>query len=99
METRPSNPGRPGRAACLAGLHAEVVIDATPDEVFDSIIQPEHFRRWFGANVDIEPLGSSASINVSARDGGPRWSACPFSLGMPERFADCPYDMIVGGDR
>ncbi|HEY7487797.1 MAG TPA: SRPBCC domain-containing protein [Streptosporangiaceae bacterium] len=36
-------------------LHATVVIDAAPDEVFDSMIQPEVFRKWFGANVDIEP--------------------------------------------
>src|SRR5262249_60840822 len=37
-----------------ADLHAEVVIDATPEAVFDSLTQPEHFRRWSGANVDIE---------------------------------------------
>jgi uncharacterized protein YndB with AHSA1/START domain len=36
-------------------LHASVVIDAAPDKVFDSMIQPEVFRKWFGANVDIEP--------------------------------------------
>src|ERR1700736_1218344 len=36
-------------------LHASVVIDAAPDEVFDSMTQPEQFHRWFGANVDIEP--------------------------------------------
>ena len=38
-----------------AELHASVVIDAAPDKVFDSMIQPEQFRKWFGANVDIEP--------------------------------------------
>jgi uncharacterized protein YndB with AHSA1/START domain len=36
-------------------LQASVVIDAEPDEVFDSLTQAEHFRRWFGAHVDIEP--------------------------------------------
>src|SRR5262249_56595525 len=36
-------------------LRASVVIDAAPDEVFDSMTQPEQFHRWFGANVDIEP--------------------------------------------
>jgi uncharacterized protein YndB with AHSA1/START domain len=36
-------------------LRAEVVIDASPEAVFDSMTQPEHFRRWFGAHVDIEP--------------------------------------------
>ncbi|GGM82105.1 SRPBCC domain-containing protein [Dactylosporangium sucinum] len=38
-----------------AELHAAMVIDAAPDEVFDSMIQPEVFRQWFGAHVDIEP--------------------------------------------
>ena len=38
-----------------AELHASVVIDAAPDKVFDSMIQPEQFRKWSGANVDIEP--------------------------------------------
>jgi len=32
-----------------------VVVDAAPQAVFDSLTQPEHFRAWFGANVDIEP--------------------------------------------
>lgn len=35
---------------------AHVVIDAPPDAVFDSLVRPEVFRRWFGANVDIEPF-------------------------------------------
>jgi uncharacterized protein YndB with AHSA1/START domain len=38
-----------------ADLRAEVVIDAAPDAVFDSMTQAEQFRRWSGANVDIEP--------------------------------------------
>ena len=36
-------------------LRASVVIDAAPGEVFDSMVKPEVFRQWFGANVDIEP--------------------------------------------
>jgi uncharacterized protein YndB with AHSA1/START domain len=36
-------------------MRAEVVIDAAPEAVFDSMIKPAHFREWFGANVDIEP--------------------------------------------
>ena len=36
-------------------LRAEVVIDAAPEAVFDSMIDPEQFKRWFGAKVDIEP--------------------------------------------
>jgi uncharacterized protein YndB with AHSA1/START domain len=38
-----------------AELSASVVIDAAPDQVFDSLTQAEQFRRWSGANVDIEP--------------------------------------------
>ena len=38
-----------------AELHTSVVIDAAPDKVFDWMIQPEQFRKWSGANVDIEP--------------------------------------------
>ncbi len=36
-------------------LRAEVVIDAAPEAVFDSMTQAEQFRRWSGAYVDIEP--------------------------------------------
>ena len=32
-----------------------MVIDATPEQVFDSMTQPEQFHRWFGVNVGIEP--------------------------------------------
>jgi uncharacterized protein YndB with AHSA1/START domain len=38
-----------------ADLRASVVIDATPDKVFDSMTQSDLFCKWFGANVDIEP--------------------------------------------
>ncbi len=36
-------------------LRASVVIDAPREQVFDSMTQAEVFRRWSGANVDIEP--------------------------------------------
>jgi uncharacterized protein YndB with AHSA1/START domain len=36
-------------------LRASVIIDAAPEAVFDSLTQPEQFREWSGANVDIEP--------------------------------------------
>jgi uncharacterized protein YndB with AHSA1/START domain len=36
-------------------LRASVVIDAAPEQVFDSMTQPEQFHRWFGVNVGIEP--------------------------------------------
>ena len=36
-------------------LRASMVIDAAPEQVFESMTQPEQFRRWFGANVAVEP--------------------------------------------
>jgi uncharacterized protein YndB with AHSA1/START domain len=36
-------------------LQVSVVVDAAPEAVFDSLTQAEQFRKWFGANVDIEP--------------------------------------------
>ncbi|MGI6873683.1 MULTISPECIES: SRPBCC family protein [Amycolatopsis] len=52
-------------------LRASVVIDAAPDEVFDSMIQPEVFRKWFGANVDIEPrLGGRFAMGGFDLDPG-----------------------------
>jgi uncharacterized protein YndB with AHSA1/START domain len=50
--------GRPMTPMCdftAAELHAEIVIDAAPQAVFDSMTRPEHYGRWFGAKVDIEP--------------------------------------------
>lgn len=52
-------------------LRASVVIDAAPDAVFDSMIQPEVFRKWFGANVDIEPyLGGRFAMGGFELDPG-----------------------------
>ncbi|HEY3471108.1 MAG TPA: SRPBCC domain-containing protein [Amycolatopsis sp.] len=52
-------------------LRASVVIDAAPDEVFDSMIQPARFREWFGANVDIEPrLGGRFAMGGFELDPG-----------------------------
>ncbi|MFC7479392.1 SRPBCC domain-containing protein [Luedemannella flava] len=50
--------GRELTPACdftSSDMRTSVLIDAAPDKVFDSMVQPEHFRRWFGAHVDIEP--------------------------------------------
>ncbi|WP_020415969.1 SRPBCC family protein [Amycolatopsis sp. ATCC 39116] len=52
-------------------LRASVVIDAAPEEVFDSMIQPEVFRKWFGAKVDIEPrLGGRFAMGGFELDPG-----------------------------
>jgi uncharacterized protein YndB with AHSA1/START domain len=49
-------------------MRAEVLIDAAQDAVYDSLANPEKFRRWFGANIDIEPYV------------GGRWSMGGFEL-------------------
>jgi uncharacterized protein YndB with AHSA1/START domain len=36
-------------------MREEVLIDASPDAVYDSLMDPETFARWFGAHVGIEP--------------------------------------------
>ncbi len=56
-------------------LRASVVIDAAPDTVFDSMVQPEVFRTWFGANVDIEPYvgGRFAMGGFELDPGGARF--------------------------
>lgn len=34
---------------------AQVVIAAPPDEVYDSLLDPEQVRRWFGCPLEVEP--------------------------------------------
>lgn len=36
-------------------MREQILIAADREAVFDSLLDPEKFRRWFGANVDIEP--------------------------------------------
>jgi uncharacterized protein YndB with AHSA1/START domain len=49
--------GRPLTPKCdftSTEMRAEVLIAAEPQKVFESFTDPAQFRRWFGANVDIE---------------------------------------------
>jgi len=49
--------GRPLTPKCdftTAEMRAEVLIAAEPQKVYESMTDPAQFRRWFGANVDIE---------------------------------------------
>jgi uncharacterized protein YndB with AHSA1/START domain len=32
-----------------------VTVGATPDEVYRSLMEPDRFRQWFGANITVEP--------------------------------------------
>jgi uncharacterized protein YndB with AHSA1/START domain len=36
-------------------MREQVLIDASPDAVYDSLMNAEKFTRWFGAHVGIEP--------------------------------------------
>ncbi len=71
-------------------LHASVVIDAAPDKVFDSMIQPEVFRKWFGANVDIEPHvgGRFAMGGFELDPGGAKFVEFEPGRKASLRFAD-----------
>jgi uncharacterized protein YndB with AHSA1/START domain len=71
-------------------LRASVVIDAAPDKVFDSMIQPEVFRKWFGANVDIEPyLGGRFAMGGFEMDpGGAKFVEFEPGRKAALRFAD-----------
>ena len=66
--------GRPQTPKCdftSTEMRAEVVIDATPEAVFDSMTQADQFLRWFGANVDIEPyLGGRFAMGGFELDPG-----------------------------
>jgi uncharacterized protein YndB with AHSA1/START domain len=52
-------------------LRAALVIDAAPEEVFDSMTRSEVFRKWFGAIVEIEPrLGGRFAMGGFELDPG-----------------------------
>jgi uncharacterized protein YndB with AHSA1/START domain len=67
-----------------------VLIDATPEAVFDSLTQPEHFRRWSGANVDIESYvgGRFAMGGFELDPGGARFVEFEPGRKATLRFAD-----------
>ena len=71
-------------------LHACVVIDAAPEQVFDSMTQPEQFHRWFGARVDIEPYagGRFAMGGFELDPGGARFVEFEPGRKATLRFAD-----------
>jgi uncharacterized protein YndB with AHSA1/START domain len=71
-------------------LQASVVIDAAPEAVFDSLTQPEQFRKWFGANVDIEPYvgGRFAMGGFDLDPGGIKFVEFEPGRKATLRFAD-----------
>jgi uncharacterized protein YndB with AHSA1/START domain len=73
-----------------AELRATVVIEAAPEAVFDSLTQAEHFRKWFGANVDIEPYvgGRFAMGGFDVDPGGIKFVEFEPGRKATLRFAD-----------
>jgi uncharacterized protein YndB with AHSA1/START domain len=73
-----------------AELRVSVLIDASPDAVFDSMIRPDVFRQWFGANVDIEPHvgGRFAMGGFELDPGGARFVEFEPGRRATLRFAD-----------
>ncbi|MEQ4718952.1 SRPBCC domain-containing protein [Nonomuraea sp. B19D2] len=55
-----------------ADLRAEVTIDASPSQVFDSLIDSEVVTRWFGYPIEIEPyVGGRFAMGGLANDPSP----------------------------
>ncbi len=85
-----------------AELRASVVIDAAPEAVFDSLTQPEHFRNWFGAHVDIEPyVGGRFAMGGFEQDpGGIKFVEFEPGRKATLRFADGQTDSweLAGSD-
>jgi uncharacterized protein YndB with AHSA1/START domain len=73
-----------------AELQASMVIDAAPDKVFDSMIEPEQFRRWSGGNIDIEPYvgGRFAMGGFELDPGGAKFVEFEPGRKATVRFAD-----------
>ncbi|HEX6357873.1 SRPBCC domain-containing protein [Actinophytocola sp.] len=71
-------------------MRASVVIDAAPEQVFDSMIRPEVFRTWFGAYVDIEPYvgGRFAMGGFEMDPGGAKFVEFEPGRKATLRFAD-----------
>ncbi|WP_188191502.1 SRPBCC family protein [Nonomuraea sp. SYSU D8015] len=55
-----------------AEMRAEVTIDASPSDVFDSLIDSEKVTRWFGFPIEIEPyVGGRFAMGGLANDPNP----------------------------
>ena len=85
--------GRPTTPKCdftSAEQRAEVMIDAAPQAVFDSMTQADQFLRWFGANVAIEPHlgGRFAMGGFDVDPGGARFVEFEPGRRATLRFAD-----------
>ncbi len=85
--------GRPVTPMCdftSDELRGEVVIDSEPEAVFASMTQSEHYRRWSGVNVDIEPYagGRFAMGGFDLDPGGVKFVEFEPGRKATLRFAD-----------
>ncbi|MFC5751502.1 SRPBCC domain-containing protein [Actinomadura rugatobispora] len=55
VEGRPLTPKADFGPARPREIRAEVVIGASPEEVFASLVDPARIRRWFGWEAEVEP--------------------------------------------
>jgi uncharacterized protein YndB with AHSA1/START domain len=71
-------------------LQGSVVIDAAPQAVFDSLVDPEQFRTWSGVHVDVEPHvgGRFAMGGFDVDPGGARFVEFEPGRKATLRFAD-----------
>ncbi|MFI6741273.1 SRPBCC domain-containing protein [Nonomuraea sp. NPDC050451] len=57
---------------CSVDLRAQVTIDASPEKVFESLIDSEAVTRWFGFPIEIEPyVGGRFAMGGLANDPNP----------------------------
>lgn len=68
VEGRPLTPRADFGADRPAEIRTQVIIDAAPDDVFESLIDPSQVARWFGWEVEIEPrLGGKISFGAEGK--------------------------------
>jgi len=56
-------------------IQRELHIEAAPEVVYQVISTPEHLRRWWPDEADIEPVPGATARSRSAT--GPRWLRSP----------------------
>jgi uncharacterized protein YndB with AHSA1/START domain len=71
-------------------IEREVVIEASPEVVFDVISSPEHIRDWWSAATAIEPVAGSTSDLTWRDDASGRLDVVPITVidvEPPHRFS------------
>ncbi|MEZ5085044.1 MAG: SRPBCC domain-containing protein [Tessaracoccus sp.] len=67
-EGRPLTPKADFRPKRAPEIRVRMEIDATPHEVFESLIDPTQIARWFGWEVEIQPrLGGAVTLGAEGK--------------------------------